>query len=289
MLTMQEVRQLERLTISGGGAHAASGRRHAPARGRGLEFRDHRHYQPGDDPRLIDWTVDARHRQLVVRTFRAEALLRLHLLVDTSASMSIGRPSKLAFASRLAAALAYVAVERRDALGLATFDEEIRTLHQPAVGRPQLFRVLEELRALRAAGGSTIDRALTTFGAAVRGPGLVVVLSDFFDVQDRLDGLHFLMHRGLTPVLVQVMADEDLDPEVDDDSELFDAEQPSTEPMIADRSVIRAYQNRVVTLSADLERFCRTNQLTWVQLRSSTAFDLAIAACQKSGLLALHV
>src|SRR3977135_3167513 len=127
MLSAHEVRQLEHLTLAHGSAQSAAGSRHARPRGHGLEFRDYRHYQPGDDPRVIDWNVHARLGQLVVRVFRAEGQLRLHLLVDTSASMSVGAPSKLACAARLAAALAYVAVERRDAVGLATFDEEIRT------------------------------------------------------------------------------------------------------------------------------------------------------------------
>src|SRR5919201_3918555 len=101
MLTVEDVRCVERLTLTHSQTQPAAGSRHARTRGHGLEFRDYRHYQPGDDPRRIDWTVDARLRQLVVRVFRAEAQLRLHVLLDTSASMCVGAPaSKLACAAR---------------------------------------------------------------------------------------------------------------------------------------------------------------------------------------------
>lgn len=288
MLSAHEVRQLERLTLAHGRAQSAAGSRHARTRGHGLEFRDYRHYQPGDDPRVIDWNVHARLGQLVVRVFRAEGQLRVHLLVDTSASMSVGTPSKLACAARLAAALAYVAVERRDAVGLAMFDEEIRT-HVPATaGRPQLFRLIEALGSVQPAARSTIDAALTSFGTVTRGPGLAVVLSDFFDAGDRFDGLRFLMYRGLTPALVQVVADEDLDPALAEEMELIDAESPSAPPLIADASVVDAYRARVTRVSNDLEAFCLAHRLPWIQVRSSATFEDVLQRCLEAGLLALH-
>ena len=288
MLTVQEVRLLERLALSDGVTHAAPGARHAPARGQGLEFRDHRHYLPGDDPRLIDWTIEARLRQLVVRQFRAEGLLRLSLLLDTSASMGVGTPAKLTHAVKVASAIAYVAVQRRDGLGLATFDEGLRTFRPTAVGRHQLFRVLEELQTARAAGVTRFDDALLAFGSVVRGPGLVVILSDFFDVQEPLSGLHFLLHRGLVPALVRVVADEDLDPDPDEEAELLDAEDHSLKPVLTDPSVIREYRRRVAAQSRLLEQFCRERRLPWVELRSGATFDTTIAACQQAGLFWLH-
>ena len=288
MLTAHEVRQLERLTLAHSSALPAAGSRHARTRGYGLEFRDYRHYQPGDDPRFIDWTVHARLRQLVVRVFRAEGQMRVHLLVDSSASMSIGSPSKLACAARLAAALAYVAVGRRDAVGLTTFDAEVRT-HLPAsAGRPQLFRAIETLRSIAPAGPSAIDRALIAFASATHGPGLVVVLSDFFDTQERLEGLRFLMYRGLVPALVQVVADEDIDPALGDEAELVDVEYPSAPAIVADPSVLQAYRDRVTRLSGDLRGFCFANELPFIQLRSTAAFDDVLGACLDAGLLDVH-
>lgn len=288
MLTVEEIRRLERLTLAHSTAAAAAGSRHARMRGYGLEFRDYRHYQPGDDPRFIDWTVDARLRQLVVRVFRAEGRLRVELLLDTSASMAIGTPSKLACACRLAAALAYVAVERRDTLGLATFNQTVGTRLRIASGRSQLFRAIEMLQTLRPSGTSNIDAALTSFGTVARGPGLVVVMSDFLDPRHAFDGLRLLIYRGLVPAVVQILADEDIDPAVDEESEIIDAEYPNRPALIVDSTVVAAYRNRVARVSAALNDFCLANRLPWLQIRPSMTFDTMLAASVNAGLVAVH-
>src|ERR1051325_4629554 len=279
MLSVEDIRCLERLTLAHSHTHAAAGAGQAWTRGQGLEFRDYRGYQPGDDPRLIDWTVDARLRQLVVRVFRAEGQLRLHVLLDTSASMRVGIPSKLACAARLAAALAYVAVERRDSLGLTTFDSAIGGHLQSASGRPQLFRALEVLQMARARGTSDIDAALTSFAAVARGPGLALVLSDFLDPRHTFEGLQLLMHRGLVPALVQVVADEDLDPDLQDEAELVDAEDAATPPMVADRTIVDAYRARIARVTDSLRDFSLKHHLPSMQGRSSTPLDATPPSC----------
>src|SRR6185312_5105529 len=182
MLSAQETRQLDRLTIHGASnasPAASTNLRRAAAAGHGLDFHDFRHYQPGDDPRRIDWTIAARHRQLVVRQFRAEGHIRVHVLVDISRSMTLGRPAKMACAMKLASALSYIAAHHGDAVGVATFDRRL-TSHVPAAtGRPHLFRVLETLEEAVEGGESDIDRVLQSYGGIAAGPGLAVVLSDF--------------------------------------------------------------------------------------------------------------
>ena len=288
MLTAHETRQLDRLALAASDAAPAAGSRHARTRGYGLEFEDYRHYQLGDDPRSIDWTVDARLRQLVVRVFRAEGHVRLHLLVDVSRSMTIGTPSKLLCATRLAAALSYVAVERRDAVALATFDDRIRTRVSAATGKPQLFRLLDLLGSTAAMGRSALDRALVNYATAVRGPGLAVVLSDFLTPDHTFEGLRYLQYRGLIPAVVQVLADEDIDPAIVDETEIRDVENPAARPLIVDAAAVRAYQERLDRLSRELRTFCRERGLPWLRVTASTAFGDVLRACVQAGILAQH-
>jgi uncharacterized protein (DUF58 family) len=76
--------------------------------GAGSEFTEYREYSRGDDFRHIDWNAYARVGRLLVRLYEQPADLSVHLLIDRSASMGLGSPSKLAYAQQLAAALAYV-------------------------------------------------------------------------------------------------------------------------------------------------------------------------------------
>jgi uncharacterized protein (DUF58 family) len=290
MLSPDETRLLERLTIGGTANAVASsaGIRRARTRGPGLEFHEYRRYQPGDDPRSIDWTVEARLHQLVVRVARAEGDLRLHVLVDTSASMAIGTPSKLSCATRLGAALCYAAVERRDAVGISTFDGALRTFMPPAAGRRQLFRALDALLSMDAHGISAINRALLQYGTATRGPGVVAVLSDFFEPGAGIEGLRYLLHRGLTPAVVQIVADEELDPELDEYAELVDVEDGKGR-FVVDRTAIVGYRARLHQQQSTLHAFSAEHGLCFMRLASSTSFGAMVTAAEAAGLFVAAV
>lgn len=287
-LSADEVRRLDRLTIGAlqtAPSAQAAGSRLARTRGFGSEFHEFRQYEPGDDPRSIAWTVYGRLGQLVTRVTRADAHMRIHLLVDTSRSMSIGRPDKQASARRIAALLAYVGVRERDAVGLATFDETVRQYIAPVSGRGQLFRLFHALQDARCEGRSNLDAALAAYSTVARGPGLAVVISDFFDSRGAIGGLRQLLSRGLTPVLVHVQAPEEIDPPVDDDVEIVDVEQPGA-PLLVDRDTVVAYRGRLAEHRAALGEFCRAHGLVSMSVSSADSFRTVLDACRRAGLLA---
>lgn len=287
LLTADDTRRLDRLALASAHTTAAAGARQSRARGPGLEFEDYRPYHAGDDPRSIDWTVAARLQQLVVRVFRAEGHLRLHCLLDVSRSMTIGTPSKLRTAARLAAAFAYVAAERRDAVGLATFDDRIRTHLVPGHGKAHLMRVLSTAESARALSRTDADAALTAYASAMRGPGQAVILSDFLGQPLPLDGLRRLSWRGLAPVILQVLADEDLAPAVDGPAEIADAENP-TEARHTDATGAHGYQLAVRAHVSAMADACRRHGWPYLQITTGMSFPEMLSASTQAGLLAVH-
>lgn len=288
LLTSDDTRRLDRLALATGRATPAPGSRQSRARGFGLEFEDYRPYQAGDDPRAIDWTVEARLRQLVVRVFRAEGHVRLHLLLDVSRSMTVGRPAKLTAAARVAAALAYVGIERRDAVGFATFDDRIRMRVAPASGKAHLMRVLAMAEGTGALGRSNMDRALGAYAAAEHGPGLAVILSDVLDPELPVSALRQLACRGLTPVIVQVLADEDLDPGIGDPVDVTDAEDQAGAARHADGVTARGYVTAVRSHVAALTGACASNGWPYLRVTTGMAFPQVLAASVTAGLLTVH-
>ena len=289
MLSPVEARQLDRLAFGASSvapADTASGARVARARGFGLEFREFRRYEPGDDPRAIDWMIHARLRQLVVRVYRADAHLRVHLLVDTSASMATGTPSKLTAARTLAAVLSYVAVRRQETVGISNFDATIRGHVASSSGRTQLLRIFEWLNRTAAHGRSSVNRALADYGATVHGPGLAIVISDFYEAAGSFEGLRYLLHRGLTPVVAQVVAPQELDPQVAGELELRDAEDPEAPPIIVDSTSMAAYHDRMAALAVALSAFCLGHGLPYLRVDSSFGFDRLVGVCIDAGVLA---
>ena len=95
------------------GPGARSGERRSRKRGGGLEFSEHRDYEPGDDLRFVDWNVFARLDRLVTKVFIEEEDLTVALLLDASASMDWGNPNKFLFARRMALCLGVVAAPAR--------------------------------------------------------------------------------------------------------------------------------------------------------------------------------
>jgi uncharacterized protein (DUF58 family) len=291
MFSAEEARVLNRLML-GAGASApvasTAALRRARVRGAGLEFQEYRHYEPGDDPRSIDWTVEARLRQLVVRVSRADGHVRLHVLVDASASMSLGSPDKWSCARGLAAALCYVAQERRDMAGLAVFDADVRRYVAPAAGRAQLFRAFSLLDATEPGGSSDVNRSLLHYGAAVRGPGLAIVVSDFFAETLPFDGLQYLQHRGLAPAIVQVVSREELDPVFDGDTELVDIEHPQSPPLVVDASAVERYRARLDAHRTQLDGYCREHGVPFLRVVSDASFSARMAALQAAGLVSAY-
>jgi uncharacterized protein (DUF58 family) len=289
VLTAQEVLVLDRLSFGAVGAAASphsSGSRTVRARGFGLEFHDFRRYQPGDDPRYVDWTIHARLGQLVVREFRADGHLRVHLILDSSRSMAAGTPDKLSCGKRLAALLSYVAARRGDALGMATFDATVRDVLLPATGRVQWQRVLDTLQSVGAAGASQTNRALMDYGTLAYGPGIGVVISDFFDEQGAFEGLQYLAHRGLLPAIIQVIAPEEIDPDIVDDAELVDVERPAARGLVVDRGAVHQYKDRLARHANELAEFCAAHDMVCTRVVSSMSFAELLRACIDAGLLA---
>lgn len=224
------------------------GERRSKRRGRSVEFDDFRPYVAGDDLRHIDWNVFARFDRFFIKLFQAEEDLTVHVVLDVSASMLAGTPSKLVAAARLAAALSYVALVNNNrllvsAIGLPTEGaEEVEeaasgptpvggggvTRLEPLRGRASVDRAVRFiLNAVNAAAGAPMNRGRQTdFGAALRtiaaaraGRGVMVVVSDLLipggskDEPGYAAGLRYLAGSEAYETFVfQVLAPGELDP-----------------------------------------------------------------------------
>ncbi|HZB27228.1 MAG TPA: DUF58 domain-containing protein [Gemmatimonadales bacterium] len=136
-----------------------SGLHRSPRRGFSVEFAEHRMYQPGDELRYVDWKILGRNDRLYVKQFEEETNLRAMIVCDTSRSMAwSGSPGtvlpKLAYTQRLIAALSLVLIRQRDATGLITFDDDIRTVIPPRARLTHWRQLLHVLSSVQAGRGS---------------------------------------------------------------------------------------------------------------------------------------
>ncbi len=134
-----------------------AGQYHSVFKGRGMEFAEVRHYQPGDDVRTIDWNVTARTGVPYVKRFAEERELTVMLLVDASASTRFGsvRQLKSALAAELGALLAFSAITNNDKVGLVMFTDRIELALPPRKGTRHVLRVIREVLTRQPAGRGT--------------------------------------------------------------------------------------------------------------------------------------
>ena len=160
-------------------------------RGRGMEFDESRPYQPGDDPRNIDWRVTARSTQAYTKLFREERERPVLVVVDLRNNMHFATQGsfKSVIASRAAALISWAAQHRGDRLGGLIFGDSTHRELKPKLGRQAALRYVHELVNhpdwQRSAEGPAKDeeppltRAMAVLRRVARPGSLVVVISDF--------------------------------------------------------------------------------------------------------------
>ena len=185
-----------------------NGLHRSPYHGFSVEFTEYRQYTPGDDPRYLDWRLYARSDRYFIKKFEDETNLRCHLLVDNSRSMTYGSLAwtKAHYANTLAATLAYFLYLQGDAVGLLTFDEQIRE-YLPARHRTGHLRHLM-LALEKPAGGQATDLTtpLKRIVEMVKRRALMVLISDLLAPLEALEkNLSSLSACGHEVVLFHVL------------------------------------------------------------------------------------
>jgi uncharacterized protein (DUF58 family) len=204
-----------------------AGLHRSPRKGFSVEFADFRPYMPGDDLRYIDWKIAARSDRWVVKQYEEETNLRATIVLDVSRSMAwsgaqlravraSGAPellTKLAYAERLAAALALLLLRQRDAVGLVRFDERVRSAVPPRARTGQWRRIVAALDDPGAGLASSAPEALSQAARLINRRGMVVLISDLLmdlpEVERSVRGLRAAGH-DVTVLHIMDPAERDL-------------------------------------------------------------------------------
>src|SRR5687768_9929032 len=138
------------------------GAHRSPVKGASVEFRQHRFYTPGDEPRRLDWRVLGRTDRPYIKEYDEETNLRAVLLLDGSGSMGYAgaSESKFDYASKLVAALAYLMLGQTESVGLGLVGPRLEQWIAPRAGSAQLSRVIDVLERATPRGESNVARAM---------------------------------------------------------------------------------------------------------------------------------
>ena len=229
------------------------GRHGSPFHGASVEFRDYREYQPGDDPRRLDWRLYARNDRLYVRRYEQETNARCYLVCDSSASMAYrgaaAWASKLEVAQVVGLALAFMLLAQSDAVGFVGLEgaeaagDTVRYL-RPSQKSHQAALLLRQMQSVRAGGGPRLARLLEHVARIAPRRGLVVLLSDLLEPEPDVErGLRRLRFEGHEVVCLQVLDGDEIDFPFGDPA-VFEDMETGERRRVAGAEVKAAYRQR---------------------------------------------
>lgn len=268
LLSAETLARLERLEIVSRKIFRGrmKGERRTRRKGQSVEFADFRNYVAGDDLRFIDWNMYARLDRLFLKMYLEEEDLHFYVLVDASASMDFGEPTKLWYAKQLAAALGYVALCRMDRLRIETLGQPLRAPGPVLRGRHSLWRMLEQLQRIETSDSENVslEEGLKNFCLRNAGKGVLVVISDMMDKHGYENALRYLVANQLDVYVVQVLSPVEIDPDLAGDLRLIDAEDGDQAEITVSRPLIDRYRQTLNAFVNGLRQFCRQRGMGYV-------------------------
>jgi uncharacterized protein (DUF58 family) len=256
-----------------------TGLHRSPYHGFSVEFAEHRPYRPGDVIKNIDWKVFGRTNKYYVKQFEEETNLRSVIAVDSSASMgfsSKGRISKFEYGSYLAAAMAYLMIKQRDAVGLALYDTEIKNYLPPRSRQSYISNLLKILHHNETGNETGTAAALDVLAERIARRGLVIVISDFFDDPESvMNALKHFRHKQHEVLAFQILDPREIDFKFGPAATFKDIEtgdEMITQPYQIQRSYARAVEDFIDYIRKE----CHNHQIDYHLIDTSTPFDKAL-------------
>jgi uncharacterized protein (DUF58 family) len=262
------------------------GERRSKKKGQSVEFADYRNYVVGDDLRFLDWNLYARLDRLFLRLFMEEEDLHFYVLIDNSLSMDFGTPSKLHYAKQVAAALGFIGLVNMDRVMVEAFNDRLTQTMPAARGRRSLWRLMDFLKKLEPAGPSDLRQAMKTFSLKCSGKGIVVLLSDLMDKGGYEDALRYLIARQMDVYVIQVLSQEEIEPEVVGDLKLVDVEDDDVAEITVSGPLLKRYKQNLAAYRAALHDFCTRRGVTYLFTSNQVPFDrLVLTYLRQRGLV----
>jgi uncharacterized protein (DUF58 family) len=261
------------------------GERRSPKRGASVEFADFKQYVAGDDFRQIDWNLYARMERFYLKLFVAEEELTVHLLVDTSRSMDWGDPNKLLYAKRAAGAMGYIALSNLDRITLTAFGQPRDTRMPPQRSKRGVVPLFNFLTELQPGGATRFAEVCRRYAQTATNPGPLLLCSDLMD-EEWQAGLQALLARRFEITVLHTLAPQEVNPQLEGDVRLVDAEGGAPVDLTADLDLIQRYQRNLESWRDEIGEYCNARGISYVPIETSYPIeDLLLNLLRRRGIV----
>ncbi len=282
--SLQQIQRLDlraRMVVRG----FLQGLHSSPFHGFSVQFSEHRRYNRGDDPKLIDWLVYAKSDKYFVKRFEAETNLTAYLVIDLSRSMGFTEQqtmTKFEYCTCLAASLTYLMTMQQDPVGLITFGEKMQARLPARSRRGHLGEVMGQLSKLQPSGKTDLAACITQVASMLKQHSLVILFSDLMPTSDDqggpeeiLSAMARLKHGGNDVIVFHVMDEAEVHFPYEGPVQFEDSENGET--VSVDATGFRDdYLQQVEAFRDAYREGCNNLRVDYVPLDTSMPFDKAL-------------
>ena len=250
------------------------GGRKSKAKGVSVEFSDYREYAPGDDFRRIDWNAYGRFDKFFIKVFMEEREGVFNFFIDNSKSMDYGEENKKDAALKVVGALSYVAINNLDRVNINTMDSGLIKSLKSATGNKGFQRILKELENMKFEGHTDLSQSIKKRNIKTR--GISIVVSDFLNndgLKTLEDGLKYLAFKKQEIILVQILAEEEINPQFNNEITFIDSETSEELKMSLTPSIIKEYKNTLKNYNNQIEVLAKKYGGKFISVSSSKAIE----------------
>tara|TARA_R110002073_G_scaffold35970_2_gene104831 strand:+ start:3104 stop:3991 length:888 start_codon:yes stop_codon:yes gene_type:complete len=281
LLSPESIQQIKRLDLRARMVVRGflQGLHSSPFHGFSVQFSEHRRYNQGDDPKLIDWLVYAKTDKYYVKRFEAETNLTGYLAIDLSQSMGFTQSqsmTKFEYATCLAASLTYLMTMQQDPVGLLTLGEKVRAELPARSRRGHLGDVMARLTQMKPEGNTDLAASLTQVAAMLKHHSLVMLFSDLLDdPETTLSALARLRHGGHDVIVFHILDEAEVNFPYDGPVQFEDSE--TNETITVDATGFREdYLSQLNEFRDNYRERCANLRIDYVPLDTSMPFDKAL-------------
>lgn len=279
LLSPELLAQLERLELVTRKVFRGrmKGERRSKRKGQSVEFADFRNYVAGDDLRQLDWNLYARLDKLIIKLFMEEEDLHFYTLVDASMSMDFGEPTKLEYAKQLAAALGFIGLIRADRVRVETLGQGVGQRSPILRGRQSVWRLLQHVDAIQPGETTSLSEGVKNFCLRNRGRGVVVFISDLMDKAGYESALRYFVSHQVDCFVIQVLSQEELEPDVKGDLKLVDCEDADVAEITVSAPLLSRYQQTLKAFTQGAQEFCTRRGMHYMLANNQMPVEELIA------------
>ncbi|MFW6061575.1 MAG: DUF58 domain-containing protein [Planctomycetota bacterium] len=259
-----------------------SGLHRSPFHGFSVEFASHREYVPGDDLKHLDWKVLGKTDRHYIKQYEEETNLKATFLLDASESMHYGSENgkagltKYEYASAVAASLGFLLLQQQDAVGLAVFDEELRSYVSASANPSHVKSLVHAMDTNEPKAKTSIEPICHSLAEKIARRGLVCVVSDLLtDIDSLLRGLQHFRHYGHEVIVLHVLDEDELNFPFQGNTMFRGLEQMGT-LTVEPRALREGYLDALNRFCNEVKRKCVANRIDYKLISTADHLDAAL-------------